>query len=117
MMRTIRVTQLVDELSDPEDRIELPAGTEGKGSVAYYSGFRSLDAFHASVPIGCLEDFEIVPVDNNDDPITDCGGYVVVMPDHVSGPYDLQTARELVDVAQCGSIISFSELLEREFDE
>jgi hypothetical protein len=113
----VRVTQLVDNLATPDDRCELPAGKDGKGSVMFYGGHHSLDDFHRHVPIGCLEDFEIVLVDDDEAPITDDDRYVVVMPDHVSGPYDLQTARELVDVAQCGSIISFSELLEREFDE
>jgi len=59
-MATYRITvkQLVpdEQLSDPDDRAKSPAG------LYFYEadGIRhALDQFHAVVPIGCLDDFEI----------------------------------------------------------
>lgn len=61
----IRVTQLVDELSDADDAADKVAGPNGKGSFKDYlvdpalSKERALDRFHASVPIAMLEEFDI----------------------------------------------------------
>ena len=63
----IRVTQIVDELSDPDDRIFMPAGPHGKGSFLYWpvrgietvSEKELLDGFHGAIPIGCLDDFRV----------------------------------------------------------
>lgn len=60
----IRVKQIVDRLTDSDDRQELPAGPDGLGSVKTYrfrgrNDVEALDEFHMNVAIGCLEDFEI----------------------------------------------------------
>lgn len=55
----IRVTQLVETLYDAEDQESLPAGESGIGSHRDYHNM-TLDEFHFSVPIGCLEDFDII---------------------------------------------------------
>jgi hypothetical protein len=59
----VTVEQVVDVLSDHEDKYENPAGEY------YYDGIKAfndkeaaewaLDEFHDKVPIGCLDDFEI----------------------------------------------------------
>jgi hypothetical protein len=75
---TVRVTQLVEELSDGDDQDELPAGNDGKGSYADYevdSGVADfhvdpeellLDEFHETHAIGCLDDFHIEVIKVND---------------------------------------------------
>jgi len=50
------VKQLVDTPSDGDDRVDQPAGAylwSGKDEDEV------LDDFHATVPIGCLDDFEV----------------------------------------------------------
>lgn len=66
----IQVKQLVHCLSDREDRRERHAGHDNKGSVQHYdvsedckTEDEALDEFHNTIPIGCLEDFEIIVVD------------------------------------------------------
>ena len=64
MKYIVRVEQIVEDLSDVDDRDDLPAGPGGKGSVGYYTvpadnEEEALDFFHRSIPIGCLDDFEI----------------------------------------------------------
>jgi hypothetical protein len=52
----IIVSQVTKELSDADDRADQPAGAylwEGNTEDEV------LDDFHAAVPIGCLDDFEI----------------------------------------------------------
>ena len=66
----VRVTQMVPELSDPDDRLDLPAGNGSVGSYVDYTvppRFSEvncdkelvLDWFHHEVPIACLEDVQI----------------------------------------------------------
>jgi hypothetical protein len=61
----IKVTQIVNDLSDGDDRAFLPAGENRLGAWSEYS-FASLDEFHRTIPIGCLEDFEIEVVEGED---------------------------------------------------
>lgn len=76
----VRVTQVSSELDDWDDRNELPAGHGGSGSSKLYripDSVREhvcevaensiLDWFHSTVPIGCLDDFEIECVQVNAD--------------------------------------------------
>jgi hypothetical protein len=60
----ITVTQIADELQDDDDIMENPAGE-------YYWNAddedKALNQFHANVPIGCLEDFDI-HIEESDDP-------------------------------------------------
>jgi len=59
----VTVEQVVEELSDHDDNDEKPAGIEGLGSTQDYpiygvpSAEVALDEFHATIPIGMLEDF------------------------------------------------------------
>lgn len=62
----VRLTQLVHDLSDPDDRVDLPAGPDGQMSVRYYDVPSCLDGapddsildwFHLNIAIGCLDDF------------------------------------------------------------
>lgn len=68
----IKVTQVVEIMSDSDDRDDLPAGSGEIGSVKLYEVPSSiqrmaleqakevcLDWFHNAIPIGCLEDFDI----------------------------------------------------------
>lgn len=60
----IRVTQVTAHLSDVDDRDDLPAGDGGERSFRDYevegaTEDDALDKFHVTIPIGCLEDFEI----------------------------------------------------------
>ena len=52
----ITVKQIVEHLEDPNDRNENPAG-----EYTWYAKNSdiALDEFHATVPIGCLDDFDI----------------------------------------------------------
>lgn len=52
----IRVEQVVDDLSDPDDRDCSP---EGQYFFEADNREEALDLFHATIPIGCLEDFDI----------------------------------------------------------
>jgi len=70
MLWVIRVTQLVDELLDGDDEVDLPAGSGGKGSFKDYeieadNEELALDEFHATIPIGCLEDFQVDAFDES----------------------------------------------------
>lgn len=61
----IRVTQVARQLSDPDDRNDLPAGRNRRGAHKDYifegeTEDEALDVFHRTVPIGFLEDFDIV---------------------------------------------------------
>lgn len=73
---TVRVTQEVQALGDSDDEDALPAGPDGVGSYRDYEftinvpsvGSKEddemieellLDEFHETVPIGCLQDFDI----------------------------------------------------------
>ena len=65
----VRVQQLVERLSNSDDRDEKPAGDDGRGSVRYYDVSEdcqtteaALDEFHRTVPIGNLEEFRISAV-------------------------------------------------------
>ena len=59
----ITVTQIAEKLQDYDDIIDNPAGE-------YYweadNEDEALNQFHANVPIGCLEDFDINIEDSND---------------------------------------------------
>lgn len=62
----IRLTQVVDELSDSDDQNDMPAGRDGNGSYFDYqvpididNEDDALDWFHGEIPIGCLEDFVV----------------------------------------------------------
>lgn len=65
--QAVRVRQVVEELSDGDDQVEMPAGSGGLGSEELYDDHPPgtedpeaiLDWFHSTVPIGALEDFEI----------------------------------------------------------
>lgn len=64
-MLFMRVTQVVERLSDSDDRLELPAGPEGPGSFRDYEAPEDcqtedevLDWFHSTIPIGALDDFQ-----------------------------------------------------------
>lgn len=69
----VRVKQLVKRLSDSDDREEQPAGSEGLGSTKDYpvdamDEEAALDEFHHTIPIGCLEDFEITVLSDDETP-------------------------------------------------
>lgn len=65
MIWIVRVRQLVVQLTDPEDKITLPAGARGFGSCSFYevpgkTRSQALEWFHEHIAIGCLDDFEIL---------------------------------------------------------
>lgn len=73
MPRAVQVTQITDELSDPDDINDRPAGDNELGASQIYwppahlvnepDDELILDWFHDTVPIGGLEDFEITVID------------------------------------------------------
>jgi hypothetical protein len=57
MKYVVTVTQTAKELSDVDDMQDNPSGSY---EIEARSADAALDEFHATVPIGCLEDFEII---------------------------------------------------------
>lgn len=60
---TITVIQTAEVLSDVDDKWEKPEGTY---FVTARGKEEALGHFHAAIPIGCLEDFEISIKEDND---------------------------------------------------
>lgn len=58
----VKVTQVVDELSDHDDKKDQPEGEydfEVSAHCEDDAGERALDEFSLTIPIGCLDDFDI----------------------------------------------------------
>jgi hypothetical protein len=53
---SVRARVPQQEMTDPEDRLEDPSGDYDRWAFDEES---ALDRFHETVPIGCLDDFEI----------------------------------------------------------
>ena len=60
----ITVTQVSNELHRPDDRDNNPAGEYFWDAE---DSDKALNEFHAAVPIGCLDDFDI-DIEESDDP-------------------------------------------------